>query len=85
MNSNSSLMDCIIKMEPLDFAGLARLLGVDIVEENPDKESENKIVARPFTDVFADVMAKFDRLDRAKKREIIRLVKKANKMKRGHE
>ena len=85
MNSNSSLMDCIIKMEPLDFAGLARLLGVDIVEENPDKESENKIVARSFTDVFADVMAKFNRLDRTKKREIIRLVKKANKMKRGHE
>lgn len=85
MNSNSSLMDCIIKMEPLDFAGLARLLGVDIVEENPDKESENKIVARSFTDVFADVMAKFNMLNRTKKREIIKLIKKANKMKRGHE
>ena len=85
MNSNLSLMDCVTKMEPLEFAGLAKLLGVAIVEDNPDKEAEQKVVPRSFTDVFADVMAKFDKLGRSKKREIIKLVKKSNSMKRGHE
>ena len=82
MNSNSSLMEHITKMEPLEFAGLARLLGVSIVEDNPDKEAEKKVIPRSFTDVFADVMAKFDKLGRTKKREIIKLVKKSNSMKK---
>ena len=82
MNSNSSLMEHITKMEPLEFAGLARLLGVSIVEDNPDLEAEKKMVPRSFTDVFADVMAKFDKLGRAKQREIIKLIKKSNSMKK---
>lgn len=85
MNSSSSLMEYIIKMEPLEFAGLAKLLGVSIVEDNPDKEAEQKIVPRSFTDVFADVMAKFSALGRTRKREILKLIKKSNGMKRGHE
>lgn len=82
MNSNSSLMEHITKMEPLEFAGLARLLGVSIVEDNPDKEAEKKVIPRSFTDVFADVMAKFNGLGRSKKREIIKLIKKSNSMKK---
>ena len=82
MNSNSSLMEHITKMEPLEFAGLARLLGVAIIEDNPDKEAEQKVIPRSFTDVFADVMAKFDKLGRARQREIIKLVKKSNNMKK---
>ena len=66
MNSNSSLMEHITKMEPLEFAGLARLLGVAIIEDNPDEEAEQKVIPRSFTDVFADVMAKFDKLGRAR-------------------
>ena len=85
MNSNSSLMEHITKMEPLEFAGLARLLGVAIIEDNPDKKKKKKVVPRSFTDVFADVMAKFDKLGRSKKREIIKLIKKSNSIKRGHE
>ena len=85
MNSNLSLMNCITEMEPLEFAGLARLLGVVIVEDNPDKEAEQKIIPRSFADVFADIMVKFNKLNRSKKREIIKLVKKSNSMKRGHE
>ena len=82
MNSNSSLMEHITKMEPLEFAGLARLLGVSIIEDNPDTEAEQKVIPRSFTDVFADVMAKFDKLGRTRQREIIKLVKKSNSMKK---
>lgn len=85
MKSNMQLMDQITKMEPLEFAGLAKLLGVAIVEDNPDKEAEKKVVPRSFTDVLSDVMAKFSKLGRTKKREILKLVKKSNSMKRGHE
>lgn len=85
MKSNMQLMDQITKMEPLEFAGLARLLGVSIVEDNPDKEAEKKVIPRSFSDVLADVMAKFSGLGRNRKREIIKLVKKSNGMKRGHE
>lgn len=82
MNSNSSLMEHITKMEPLEFAGLARLLGVSIIEDNPDTEAEQKVIPRSFTDVFADVMANFNKLGRARQREIIKLVKKSNSMKK---
>lgn len=85
MKSNIQLMDQITKMEPLEFAGLAKLLGVAIVEDNLDKEAEKKVVPRSFTDVLSDVMAKFSKLGRSRKREILKLVKKSNSMKRGHE
>jgi len=78
-------MDQVTKMEPLEFAGLAKLLGVAIVEDNLDKEAEKKVVPRSFTDVLSDVMAKFSKLGRSRKREILKLVKKSNSMKRGHE
>ena len=85
MNSNSLLMDYITKMEPLEFVGLARLLGVAVVEDNLDKESEQKVTPRSFSDVLSDVMAKFNMLGRTRKREILKLVKKSNAMKRGHD
>ena len=85
MKSNMQLMDQVTKMEPLEFAGLAKLLGVAIVEDNLDKEAEKKVVPRSFTDVLSDVMAKFSKLGRSRKREILKLVKKSNSMKRGHE
>lgn len=66
-------------MEPLDFAGLAKLLGVQIVEINEAAENEKeKFTPRNFTDVFSDVMTKFDKLNRTRKREILKLIKKSN-------
>lgn len=71
-------------MEPLDFAGLAKLLGVQIVEPNKEaKEGEQKFMPRNFTDVFEDVMKKFSGLNRTRKREILKLIKKANSVRRG--
>ena len=71
-------------MEPLDFAGLAKLLGVQIVEPNKEaKEGEQKFIPRNFTDVFEDVMKKFSGLNRTRKREILKLIKKANSVRRG--
>jgi hypothetical protein len=59
-------------MEPLDFVGLTKLLGVQVIEVS--SETENKYEPRSFVDVFADVMAKFNALSRRRKREILKLI-----------
>ena len=76
MKSNMQLIDLISKMEPLDFVGLAKLLGVQVVEPNNNTEDEKKFKPRNFSDVFADVMAKYNGLNRSRKREILKLIKK---------
>lgn len=83
MKSNMQLIDLISKMEPLDFVGLAKLLGVQVVEPNDNTEDEKKFKPRNFSDVFADVMAKYDGLNRSRKREILKLVKKSNAARGG--
>lgn len=62
-------------MRPVEFAGLARILGVQIVQMI---EGEDKPQGRDFTDVFADVMARFNALNRQQKRDLLKLVKKSN-------
>ena len=76
MRSSTLLLDLIAKMQPIEFAGLARLLGVKIVDGEP-------ATPRPFTDVLEDVMKKFEAQNRTRKREILRLVKKANAAHKG--
>ena len=83
MKSNMQLIDQISKMEPLDFVGLAKLLGVQVVEPNDNAEDEKKFKPRSFSDVFADVMAKYNGLNRSRKREILKLIKKSNAARGG--
>lgn len=85
MKSNMQLIEMICKMQPIEFAGLARLLGVQILEPNPNLESEEdkKYQPRSFADVLADVLAAFEKLNRTRRREIIKLVKQSNLAKRG--
>ena len=83
MKSNMQLIDQISKMEPLDFVGLAKLLGVQVIAQNNDIEGEKQLNVRNFSDVFADVMAKFNGLNRTRKREILKLVKKSNAARGG--
>jgi len=49
-------------MEPIEFLGLARLLGVQVLEENKEATGEkDKFKPRSFADVLEDVMAKFEK------------------------
>ena len=90
MNTNEKLMHLIGDMEPIEFAGLANLLGVKLVkpldksDDSMKKElkEERKLEPRDFLDVLNDVMAKFNVQGRARKREILRLVEKSNSKKR---
>lgn len=90
MNTNEKLMHLISDMEPIEFAGLANLLGVKLVkpldesDQSMEKKPKEEIKPEPrdFLDVLNDVMAKFSAQGRARKREIIRLVEKSNSKKR---
>ena len=90
MNTNEKLMHLIGDMEPIEFAGLANLLGVKLVkpldksDQSMEKKSKEEIKPEPrdFLDVLNDVMAKFSTLGRARKRELLRLVEKSNSKKR---
>lgn len=94
MNNSQNLLLEITKMQPVEFAGLARLLGVDIVQKKEGVEFTSTVPespadiqknyeARPFADVLGDVMAKYSNLNRQRKREILRLVKKSNANKKA--
>jgi len=44
-------------LEPVEFLGLARLLGVQVLEENKEATSEkDKFKPRSFADVLEEVM-----------------------------
>lgn len=73
-------MVLITNMRPIEFTGLAKLLGVPIVEEN-DKDAEDlkeRYKPRDFTDVLSDIMEKFDKLNRKSKRSLLKLIQKSN-------
>ena len=84
MKLGMQLIEQISKMEPVEFLGLARLLGVQVLEENKEATGDkDKFKPRSFADVLEDVMAKFEKQNRGRKREIIKLVKKSNAACRG--
>ena len=84
MKLGMQLIEQISKMEPVEFLGLARLLGVQVLEENKEATGDkDKFKPRSFADVLEDVMAKYEKQNRSRKREIIKLVKKSNAARGG--
>lgn len=85
MKLGMQLIEQISKMEPIEFLGLAKLLGVQVLKENKEATGEkDKFKPRSFADVLEDVMAKFEKQSRGRKREIIKLVKKSNAARGGN-
>lgn len=70
MKDIDQLILAIPKMEVVDFIGLARLLKVQLVNEDD--------TPREFADVLQDVLSNFKTTNRQRRREIIQVVKKAN-------
>ena len=83
MKNTEKLMRLIVDMRPVEFMGLARLLGAPVMEEvNPDAtDPKERYKPKSFTDVFEEVLRRFDKLNRSRKREILRLIEKSNKTK----
>ena len=79
--NEKKLLEMVVKMQPIEFVGLAKLLGAQLIQEKED----NKLEAKPFSDVLEDVLARFQKLNRQRKREILKLIKNSNKMHRSDE
>lgn len=77
-SSTYQLIQLITKMQPIEFMGLAQLLGARVMREKDPAAQDPKDRYEPlsFADVLEDVCARFEKLNRKKKREILRLVKK---------
>jgi hypothetical protein len=79
MKQTAKLLELIPKLQPIEFVGLARLLGVPVVakKEEVAADDEHKYEPREFLDIFKEVLDAFDKLGRARQREIIKLIKKS--------
>lgn len=72
MNKKNELIELITKLEPVEFIGLARVLCVDIINE------EDKTI-RDFYDVLNDIVNKFNTLARKQRREILSVLRRVKK------
>lgn len=77
MTNTQRLFDLIPKLSAIEFIGLARVLGVKL--HTDEKDEQDHFIPRDFTSVLNDVLEKFDKQSRQRKREILQLVKKAAK------
>lgn len=67
----------IANLEPVEFMGLARVLKVKLFKDGETPEP------REFEEVFAETLERFTKCNRARKREILTLVKAAVKRTSG--
>ena len=81
MTQNDKLIKLIPKLDAVQFAGLARILKVKLVEEkNPEgKTAADRYQARDFMDVLDAVLKNFRLSTRARRREILQILNAAIK------
>lgn len=73
MKEIDKFITLIVKLQPVEFMGLARVLKVHLYANEETREP------REFEEVFAEVLERFDKSNRTRRREIIQLVKTALK------
>ena len=75
MTNTQKLLTMIPKLNAIEFTGLARLLKVKLYKD--EKDDEGHFIPCDFNEVLDGVLSSFDKQDRQRKREILRIVKKA--------
>ena len=66
-------IELIPTLEPVEFLGLAKILCTPTVDENME--------SRPFEDIFSDMIDRFLSTGRRQRKDIIKILKNANKEK----
>jgi hypothetical protein len=74
MNKSNEFLEDIAKLEAVEFIGLAKLLGVKLLEGKGENEK-----LRPMGDIVDDIMVKFSKLNRNKRRELKKIVRAAGR------
>lgn len=85
-NRTKIFMELLVGLEAIEFVGLCKFLGIQLVEEKsesapitPNNETPQKSETRDFSDLFSDLLQKFSNLSRPRQRELIKILKKVNK------
>jgi len=81
MKQTDKLLRNIIKLDPVDFMGLARILKVNLMTTVKDENEKGKVTMKPrdFIDILQDVLAAFEASNRQRRREILQIVEAAAK------
>lgn len=69
MKEIDKFITLLVNLQPVEFMGLARVLKVRLYTDEETREP------REFEDVFAEVLERFNKCNRTRRREIIRLIK----------
>ena len=85
MKPVEKLFTMIPQLDAIEFTGLARLMGVQLLEEtNPEADViKDRFSSRDFISVLNEILERFDKLNRTRKRESLSIVKDATKRARG--
>ena len=86
-NSPEQLLRQIVKLEPVQFIGICKILGVDIYKENvaaqPTEENKGKIIdsiiPRTFEELWSDVCDAVGEMNRTRRRNLGKLLYPATK------
>lgn len=87
-NSPERLLEEIIKLEPVQFIGVCKIIGVDIydtkvkVGDKIDEETGQinaDITPRPFEEIWFDVCDTIDGMNRTRRRNLAKLIYPATK------
>lgn len=85
-NRTKIFMELLVGLEAVEFVGLCKFLGVQLIKEEdesasitPNNEAPQKSETRDFSDLFSDLLQKFSNLSRPRQRELIKILKKVNK------
>jgi hypothetical protein len=79
-NSPENILKKIIKLEPIEFIGICKVLGVKLYEigiVSKDGVEIEQTRPREFTDVWSDLCDKVGSLNRTRRRNLARLVNAA--------
>lgn len=79
MKQIDTFIKLVAKLDTTEFIGLAKVLKVSLVKKNEEENAEKSYVPRLFSEVFEDVLKAFEDAPRARKREILQLLKAATK------
>ena len=85
-NSPESLVVKILELDPIEFLGICKIVGVDVYEDvecgqaNDDANATQEAMQpREFTDIWSDLCDMIESMNRVRRRNLGRLIYAATK------
>ena len=89
-NSPEAILRQILELDPIEFLGICKIIGVNIYKEIDDTDVEEDVEGAPasekpkeeprdFVDIWSDVCDTIDAMNRTRRRNLNKLVRAATK------